>query len=143
VDRGHAVGVHGYAHDRLFSLRSPGTVRADLTRAVDTLAGITGERPTLFRPPIGHSTVTIAREATSLELSFVGWSIRALDGMRSASADRVAARVTRRLDHGEIVLLHDAAERDDHVPASLGALPHILEAMRERRLEGVRVDAWM
>jgi hypothetical protein len=55
----------------------------------------------------------------------------------------VADRVIRRLEHGAIVLLHDAAERDDHEPASIGALPRILSAMRERKLAGVRVDRWV
>ena len=40
-------------------------------------------------------------------------------------------------------LLHDAAENDDHEPAAIAALPAILEAMRERGLAGVRVDAWV
>jgi hypothetical protein len=48
-----------------------------------------------------------------------------------------------RLEDGAIVLLHDAAERDDHCPASLGALPRILAAMRTRDLDGVRLDAWI
>ncbi|HEY8073786.1 MAG TPA: polysaccharide deacetylase family protein, partial [Labilithrix sp.] len=37
VARGHAVGVHGFAHDRLFSLRGPRRVERDLRRAVKTL----------------------------------------------------------------------------------------------------------
>ena len=142
AERGHAIGVHSYAHDRLFSLRSPRVVRADLVRAVDVLERITGERPTMFRPPIGHTNPRIAREASRLHLDLVGWSIRGLDGLALARADHVADRVIRRLDDGAIVLLHDAAERDDREPASLAALPRILSAMRARGLAGVRVDQW-
>jgi peptidoglycan/xylan/chitin deacetylase (PgdA/CDA1 family) len=140
--RGHAIGVHGHAHARLFSLWSYGAVRADLERATAALEAITGERPALFRPPIGHTNPRIAKAARELELEIVGWSVRALDGLARAKSDEVARRVARGLDDGAIVLLHDAAERDDHVPASLAALPRILEVMRDRRLEGVRVDAW-
>ncbi len=57
---------------------------------------------------------------------------------RGARPERVAARVVPRLADGAIVLLHDAAERDDFCPASLAALPRILAAMRARDLEGVR-----
>ena len=143
VERGHAVGVHSYTHDRLFSLRTPRFVREDLARAVRTIERITGERPTMFRPPIGHTNPRIAREAARLDLDLVGWSIRGLDGLAGARADRVADRVIRRLGDGAIVLLHDAAERDDHEPASLAALPRILSAMRERGFAGVRVDRWV
>jgi hypothetical protein len=55
----------------------------------------------------------------------------------------VAGRVIPRLRDGAIVLLHDAAERDDRAPAGVAALPRILEAMSASNLPGVRVDAWM
>ena len=67
VRRGHTVGMHSYAHHRLFSLKSPSYVRADLTRALAVLGGILGERPTLFRPPIGHTNPIIARIADEVE----------------------------------------------------------------------------
>jgi peptidoglycan/xylan/chitin deacetylase (PgdA/CDA1 family) len=141
--RGHAIGVHGHAHDRLFSLRSSRSAEDDLRRAVTALTRITGTRPNLVRPPIGHSSPSIARAIRALELSVIGWSARGLDGLARARPDRVAARVIPGLRDGAIVLLHDAAERDDHTPASLAALPRILEAMRARNLPGVRVDEWL
>lgn len=141
--RGHAIGLHGYAHDRLFALRSASAVEADLRRGADALERVAGARPTLFRPPIGHTNPRIARAALSLDLDVVGWSIRGLDGLARSRADRVAARVIPRLRDGAIVLLHDAAERDDHEPAGVAALPRILAAMSANRLPGVRVDAWV
>jgi peptidoglycan/xylan/chitin deacetylase (PgdA/CDA1 family) len=143
VARGHAIGVHGFAHDRLFSLRSTRRVEEDLRRATDALARITGARPTLFRPPIGHTSPPIARAANALDLAVVGWSVRGLDGLARSRSERVAARVIPKLRDGAIVLLHDAAERDDHTPASLAALPRILAAMSASNLPGVRVDAWI
>jgi peptidoglycan-N-acetylglucosamine deacetylase len=140
--RGHLVGVHGDRHDRLLSLRSSGRVRADLTRAVEFLATTIGERPHLYRPAVGQTNPRIARIAAELGLTIVGWSVRGRDGIL-ASADRVVARVVPRLRDGAIVLLHDAAERDDHEPAAAVALPRILAAMRERGLAPVRLDAWI
>ncbi len=143
VDGGHALGVHGYAHDRLFSLRGLRAVREDLKRGAECLERITGKKPVLFRPPIGHSNPRIAKAADELGLLFVGWSVRALDGLAGARPEQVAKRVCSRLKPGSVVLLHDAAERDDFCPAGVEALPAILAAMRERGLKGVRVDRWM
>jgi peptidoglycan/xylan/chitin deacetylase (PgdA/CDA1 family) len=141
VARGHLVGVHGTRHDRLLSLRSLARVRADITRAVEFLAATTGERPRLYRPAVGQTNPRIARVARELGLTIVGWSVRGRDGVR-ADAGRVVRRVVPRLRDGAIVLLHDAAERDNHEPAVSAALPQILAAMRERGLEPVRLDAW-
>jgi peptidoglycan-N-acetylglucosamine deacetylase len=143
VAAGHAVGIHGHTHDRFLTLRSPDTVGDDLAEAIATVEAITGARPTLFRPPVGLTSPRVSRALSWFDLIVVGWSVRGLDGRAGARPERVAARVVRRLRDGAIVLLHDAAERDDFRPACLAALPRILEAMRRRDLDGVRLDAWI
>lgn len=141
--RGHALGVHGFLHDRLFALRLPWRVRSDVERAVELLAEITGERPALYRAPVGHVSPAMARVVAQLGLVVVGWTVKSLDGWPASSAERVVRRVVPALRDGSIVLLHDAAERGDFVPASLEALPQILEVGRRRQLDFVRVDAWL
>jgi peptidoglycan/xylan/chitin deacetylase (PgdA/CDA1 family) len=142
VRRGHAVGVHGHVHDRLFSFRSLGRVRADLACAVRVATEATGQTPQLFRPPVGQTNPVIARAARELNLTIVGWSVRGRDGIR-ADPERVVARVVPKLRDGAIVLLHDAAERDDRIPAAVAALPRVLAALRERGLAAVRLDGWL
>jgi peptidoglycan/xylan/chitin deacetylase (PgdA/CDA1 family) len=143
VERGHRVGVHGFAHDRLFSLRGPRTVRADLERAIAALEKATGVRPTLFRPPIGHTNPTIARIAEQLDLTTIGWSVRARDGLAGAKPAEVVGRVRRGLEDGAIVLLHDAAERGDRAPAAVEALPSVLDAIAGQNLAVVPIDEWL
>ena len=141
--RGHTVGVHGFAHDRLFSLRSPRVVRQDLQRAVASLEAITGVRPVLFRPPIGHTNPTIARVAEELELVVVGWSAAARDGVNGTKSRDVVVRITRGLKDGAIVMLHDASERGDREPAAVRALPDVLEAIAARNLSVTSLTSWI
>lgn len=143
VSRGHTIAIHGHEHDRFLSLRSPARVGDDIDQAMTTVESLTGVRPTLYRPPVGLTSPRIARALDHFDLVVVGWSVRALDGWRGAKPEKVAARVAARLEDGAIVLLHDAAERDDYRPASVEALPGILAAMRARDLEGVRLDDWI
>lgn len=143
VHRGHDVGVHGYEHDRLISLRGPRRVRRDLERAVRVVERITKRRPSLFRPPVGHTNPTIARVAEQLELTVVGWSASGHDGLASAAPSKVAARIARSIDDGVIVLLHDAAERDDRAPAGPKALPAVLAAAKDKGLRVARLGDWI
>jgi peptidoglycan-N-acetylglucosamine deacetylase len=143
LERGHSVGLHSYAHDRLFALRRERHVRADLERGVAALEKITGHRPIMFRPPIGHTNPVIARVADSLDLVPVGWTIAGHDGVSRARAKTVAARIRRDLRDGVIVLLHDAPELGDREPAAVGALPAILDAIVAERLEVVPVSRWI
>ena len=143
VGRGHSLGLHSYAHDRLFSLRTERSVLADLEQGLDALARITGERPTLFRPPVGHTNPIIARAADKLDLTVVGWSVSGRDGTRHASSESVVARVRRGLRDGAIVLLHDAAERGSHEPVAPSALGAILDAIHAERLDVVPLTDWL
>jgi peptidoglycan/xylan/chitin deacetylase (PgdA/CDA1 family) len=143
VDAGHAVGLHSYAHDRLFAIRRSGRVRADLERGLGVLETLTGSRPTLFRPPIGHTNPVIAGVVDELDLTVIGWSAAGRDGVASAHVDDVIARVCRDLRDGAIVLLHDAPERGNREPAAVKALPIILRTLAAERLEVVPLGPWV
>lgn len=140
--RGHALGLHSYAHDRLFSLRSERRVRNDLERGLAAIERATGERPSIFRPPIGHTNPIVARVAEALDLTVVGWSVSGGDGVR-AKPSRVAARVRVGVRDGAIILLHDAAERGDYEPAGPRALPDVLRAIEAENLSVVPLASWL
>lgn len=143
VARGHLVGVHGHRHSRLFSLHGARAVRRDLRAALASVERATGVRPTLFRPPIGHTSPAIARVVDELDLDVVGWTVRAYDGLEGADPRRVAQRIVRGLEDGAIVLLHDALERSDAPPACLAALPEVIEGLRQRQLSGAKPEEWL
>jgi peptidoglycan-N-acetylglucosamine deacetylase len=137
---GHTLGIHGFQHEHLFSLRSSSYAQAQIERARRAIEQACGVAPTLFRPPIGFASHLTFRAAERARVEIVAWSIRSLDGLRSARAEQVAKRVIEHLTDGAIVLMHDAAEHDDFTPASLAALPEILRVLRERELTSVGVD---
>lgn len=143
LEQGHSVGLHSYAHDRLFALRSERRVREDLERGITAIERVTGRRPALFRPPIGHTNPIVARVVDALDLTVVGWTIGGRDGVAFARAHDVIARVKRDLRDGAIVLLHDAPERGDREPAAVRALPAILDTIAAEGLEVVPVARWV
>jgi len=82
LDAGHTVGVHSYAHDRLFALRGERRVRHDLERGIADVRKTHGPPPDALSAPIGHTNPTIARAADALGLVVVGWTIGGRDGSR-------------------------------------------------------------
>lgn len=143
LDGGHSIGLHSYHHDWLFALRGGRRVQHDLERGVAVLQRLTGQRPALFRPPIGHTNPIIGRIADALELVIVGWTIGGRDGWSGARAEDVVMRVRRELRDGAIILLHDAPESGDREPAALRALPRILDAISARGLDVVPLAHWL
>lgn len=142
VRRGHAIGLHSHRHDRLMSFRLASTWRRDLQRGLRAIREATGEDTRLFRPPIGHTNPSIPGVLRELRLVTIGWSVSGRDGIAGDPED-VAARVADGLEDGAIVLLHDAAEREDREPPGVRALPKILDAIREKGLEVVSLEAWL
>jgi peptidoglycan-N-acetylglucosamine deacetylase len=138
--QGHALGLHGYAHDRLYSLKAPSFVEADIRKTQNVIEEICGMRPVLFRPPLGFMTPRTVVGARRAGVVLIAWSVRSIDGLGATDPVRVANRVERGLREGAIVALHDAAERDDFEPASIAALPLILEALERRGLKSVRLE---
>ena len=53
-EAGHAIGCHGYVHNRLYCFKAPDHVAADIDRTQRAVEEATGARPTLFRPPVGY-----------------------------------------------------------------------------------------
>ena len=140
---GHAMSLHGYLHDRLFSLKTPRFVCQDIERTQRAVEEACGIRPTLFRPPVGHVSSRTAAGASMAGVTLVAWSVRAFDGLARPSPERVVRRIGRGLKPGAMVLLHDAAEHGDHVPGSVEALPKILDLIEQRGLKTLRVDEFI
>jgi peptidoglycan/xylan/chitin deacetylase (PgdA/CDA1 family) len=126
--RGHAVGAHGYTHDRWYALRSLAWLARDADREDALWSELVGAPPVLFRPPIGLVNPRIARLAAERDRVIVAWTARPRDGLARTTPAQVTARVVPKLRDGAIVLLHDAAETNDRTPAAIAALPTILDA---------------
>jgi peptidoglycan/xylan/chitin deacetylase (PgdA/CDA1 family) len=152
VAEGHALGVHGYGHDRFYSLLAPEDVKSDIQRTQEIVFSAVGHRPVWFRPPVGQMSPRTALGVDRADAVVVGWNIRGLDGLSRATVDSVFDRVSRKLDAGAIVLLHDAWEgrevgpdEDPAVvaPAGVRALPKILQECERRGLSSVTIPDLM
>jgi peptidoglycan/xylan/chitin deacetylase (PgdA/CDA1 family) len=140
VAAGHAVGLHGYTHDRLYSLRSSARIQADIEAARSAVEVACGVRAVLFRPPVGFVSHTVALAADRAGVTLVGFTARTRDGVARADARAVLARAIASLESGAILVLHDAAERDDRVPVSLAVLAELCAELGRRGLVPVTVD---
>jgi peptidoglycan/xylan/chitin deacetylase (PgdA/CDA1 family) len=140
VEDGHSIGVHGYDHDRMFAFWEPARVASDIERCISVVERATGTRPVLFRPPIGQASPRTFAGAKKAGVEVVGWSLKGRDGLARTKETQVVERVKRGARSGAIVLLHDAAERENFEPASLPALPSILDELERKGLSSVTVE---
>jgi peptidoglycan-N-acetylglucosamine deacetylase len=132
---GHEVALHCHRHRCLLRL-TPRQVRDDLLRAQAAIAEATGQFPRRYRPPYGIFNAAALALARAHGWEPFLWSRNGRDWQRRATADSIAAQVTRGLRGGDVILLHDA----DHYSApgswrqTVAALPRIVEAIELQRL---------
>jgi peptidoglycan/xylan/chitin deacetylase (PgdA/CDA1 family) len=140
VDAGHELGIHGYAHDRMTAWHAPARITADISKAQALLLRLVGQQVFWYRPPIGHVSPRTAVAVRKSDVELVAWSIRCLDGLRGSNPTRVVARVERKLHDGAIIMLHDASERSEFVPAGVVAIEAILDAIAKRGYASVTLS---
>ena len=138
---GHMVGNHSYHHARLGTFRRLRYWRQELARTDDVIAPIVGGRPRLFRPPMGFRNRHIARVVREGQYVATTWTVRALDSLNSSAA-RILKRLDLRSEAGSILALHDGQEpgRFRDLRSTIEALPQLIERLRDRGLEPVRLD---
>lgn len=132
----HLLENHSYAHSNLTNFFSVTQLRAELTQTQTAIQEATGVSPTLFRPPMGLSNPRVFHAARSLGLKVIGWSARGLD-TQTTDPQRIVARITRRLEPGAIILLHDGNMPVERLVVTVKLL---LAKLRERNYEVVRLD---
>jgi peptidoglycan/xylan/chitin deacetylase (PgdA/CDA1 family) len=126
-DKGHEIANHSWFHDDLTTLPAD-AVRRDLARTNRRLARLTGERPTIFRPPYGAVNPQVRQVAAGLGLRTVIWDADSLD-WTSPGCEEIVRLVAERVRPGAIVLLHDGGgDRRQTVCA----LPQIIRNLRSR-----------
>ncbi len=142
VARGHSVQNHSDVHRHNFSLLGPRAMAAEIARAQDTLAAITGIRPTCFRAPAGLRNPFLDPVLHRLGLRLVSWTRRGFD-TRERDSQRVLLRLCKGLARGDILLLHDGhSARGAHGHAVvLDALPLLLDRLRGDGLRAVTLPA--
>lgn len=122
--QGHGVALHGYRH-RLQLRLGRMALEADVDRGLRVIEQATGIRLTHHRPPYGVYSPAGLEIVRDHGLKPLLWSRWGKDWRRFTTPERIARRVTRELQDGDVVLLHDA----DYYSAS-GSHRRTIEALR-------------
>lgn len=121
---GHEIASHGDEHEHMNKM-DPEHLAAQ-TAAVSAMVrrqtGFTVER---FRPPFGATNDDVHAEIAAQDMAEVAWTVDSRD-WEGHAPDKIVENVVAGIEPGAVVLLHDPQ------PATLAAVPEIIERLRER-----------
>jgi peptidoglycan-N-acetylglucosamine deacetylase len=104
---GHTIALHGYRHTLQLRM-SAAAVRVDVKRGLDAIEAAVGAPPAWHRPPYGIYSADGLAAVRDANLRPLLWSRWGKDWRKFTTPRRIAARATRDLRPGDVILLHDA-----------------------------------
>ncbi|MBI9063707.1 MAG: polysaccharide deacetylase family protein [Marinilabiliaceae bacterium] len=109
VDDGHLLGNHTWSHDSMFPLFLPARINQELVRTNNIIEQHIGQANVFFRPPYGVTNPFVSRGIRGIFQKVIGWNVRSLD-TTNRSKEQVLHRITKNLQPGQIILLHDTSQ---------------------------------
>ncbi len=127
---GDVLGNHTYTHANVTGggYRQMASTQGAIRRA-------TGYTPCLFRAPYGAVSGLAIRQARSLGMNTIEWSVDPRDWSRPGTG-AIESRVLSAVRPGGIVLMHDGGGPRGE---TIAALPHIIATLRSRGYRFVTV----
>lgn len=133
----HELANHTWSHPDLATLDAR-AVAAELDRTAEAITAISGQRPTIMRPPYGHlgGAAVLAAQATRHDV--VLWSLQAHENTFGRDPAALVADIVDHAWPGDIVLCHDTGGPGRLV--TLRHLPLLIDRLRTRGFELVTVS---
>jgi len=104
--RGHTVANHTQTHPSgTFWCLPPRAIASQIDGCNTAIETITGERPRLFRAPVGMKNPFVHPLLARRGMTLIGWSVRGFDSFGD-DAERVVRRIVPRVRSGSIVVMH-------------------------------------
>ncbi len=130
---GHELGNHGDNHAHGAQISYEKNIQ-EIDNVTKKLEAITGEKPTVFRPPFGEYNNTVLEAAESLGYYTIQWDVDSHDWMEKGE-DYEINRVlnNKNLKNGSIVLFHNDAK---YTPKTLDT---IIKGLKEKGYEIVPI----
>jgi peptidoglycan-N-acetylglucosamine deacetylase len=127
---GHAIGNHTLTHAHPWTIGAK-RAQAEVRDGAAAIADITGTAPTVFRPPHGARREAMLEEARVQGETVVMWDLSAIDWGWLGTGTRIQQRLNRAKD-GDIILMHDGANKHNRPDQLLQALAGFLASIQTR-----------
>lgn len=118
---GCELGNHSYDHANL-GKSDAAKVIDEITSTNDKVAAITGENPTVMRPPYGSISDTLKQ---NVGMPMILWNIDTLD-WKTRNARATIDNVMNNVKDGDVILMHDI--HSETIDAALELIPKLQEA---------------
>ena len=132
AEKGHDVENHSDTHPYMTKLSTEQMI-GEITSCNQKIQDLTGEAPTLFRPPYGDYNNQVVGAVKGAGMYCIQWDIDSLD-WKDPTPQEMVQKITSKLTCGSIILMHNGAKNTPE------ALPQIIDAVKAQGYEFVPIS---
>ncbi|WP_312090082.1 polysaccharide deacetylase family protein [Chryseobacterium sp.] len=114
IAEGHSVGNHTFSHSNNTGFLSTSKMIVEIEKCDEVMLKFGNIRTDLYRPPFGITNPNIAKAIKKTQKKSIGWNVRSLDTVID-DKNKIYNRITKNLNKGSIILLHDTSEKTYNV----------------------------
>jgi peptidoglycan/xylan/chitin deacetylase (PgdA/CDA1 family)/glycerol-3-phosphate acyltransferase PlsY len=139
---GHSIGNHTNSHRSLIPLSKAATY-GEIMLAEEAIEAVTGEKPTLFRPPRGVYSQYARELLKERRYTIVLWDVSSQDWEETRHTD-IVNNIMNRVQPGSVMLFHDSgnviSSSGGNRSNTVKALPIIIDGLIERGYSFLTID---
>ncbi|MEG1409908.1 MAG: polysaccharide deacetylase family protein [Terrisporobacter sp.] len=107
VKEGHEIGNHTFTHPDISNL-STQDIKKEIKGCEDIICKLTGEKPTLFRPPFGsYNENELGEIAKECGYKIILWTTVDAKDWKNPPPCEISNAIIEKAKNGDIILLHD------------------------------------
>ena len=141
-EEGHSIGNHTNSHRSLVPLSKAATY-GEIMLAEEAIETITGQKPTLFRPPRGVYSQYARELLREKRYTIVLWDVSSQDWEETRHTD-IVRNVMKRTKPGSILLFHDSgnvvSSSGGNRNSTVKALPMIIDGLIQQGFYFLTID---
>ena len=106
IEEGHEIGNHTFTHINALK-KNYFEIKEEIEKTQEAIKSVTGEEPTIFRPPYRGLSRDLCRIIKEKNMNIVLWSNIDVRDWSNPGVDTMVNTIENEIENGNILILHD------------------------------------
>lgn len=141
-EEGHEIGNHTYTHINA-AKTSKEQIENEVTKTQEVIKEVTGQYPTIFRPPYRALSRDLCQTVKSKNMSIILWSNIDVRDWSNPGVNSIVSTIENKVENGNIIILHDYNTVRNDKSQTIQALEIVIPKLKEKGYKFVTISELM
>ena len=127
----------------LTAKKSRAEIESEVTKTQEAIKEVTGEYPTLFRPPYRALSRDLCQTVKSKNMNIILWSNIDVRDWSNPGVNSIVSTIENKVENGNIIILHDYNTVRNDKSQTIQALEIVIPKLKEKGYKFVTISELM